>query len=150
METPQSISVVTADQIKIQAAQTVGATLRYTSGVIGDVNGGADTRFGGLQIRGFDTTQQGLYLDGLRLPNTPYVQFLGLDPYGAERIELLKGPSSVMFGGSAPAASSTMSASCRRPSSSAKSRCRAAASTAIRASLMSAAPPTRKAPCCGA
>lgn len=102
METPQSISVVTADQIKTQAAQSIGATLRYTAGVIGDVNGGADTRFGGQQIRGFDTTQQGLYLDGLRQPNTRYVQFMGRDPWGAERIEVLKGPSSVMFGGSGP------------------------------------------------
>ncbi len=102
IETPQSISVVTADQIKTQDAQSIGTALRYTAGVIGDVNGGADTRFGGQQIRGFDTTQQGLYLDGLRLPNTPYVQFMGLDPYGAARIEVLKGPSSVMFGGSGP------------------------------------------------
>lgn len=102
IETPQSISVVTADQVKTQAAQTIGATLRYTAGVSGDVNGGSDTRFGGLQIRGFDTTLEGLYLDGLRLPSTRYIHFLGLEPYGAERIEVLKGPSSVMFGGSGP------------------------------------------------
>ncbi len=43
--------------------------MRYTAGVSGDVNGGSDTRFGGLQIRGFDMTMPGLYLDGLRLPS---------------------------------------------------------------------------------
>jgi iron complex outermembrane receptor protein len=68
METPQSISVVTADQIKTRDAQTIGATLRYTAGISGDVDGGSDSRFGGPQIRGFDMTQQELYLDGQRLP----------------------------------------------------------------------------------
>ncbi|WP_334412172.1 TonB-dependent siderophore receptor [Bradyrhizobium sp. AZCC 1721] len=100
IETPQSISVVTTDQVKNQGAESVGAALRYTAGVSGDVNGGSDTRFGGLQIRGFDMTMPGLYLDGLRLPSSRYVHFLGLEPYGAERLEVLKGPSSVMYGGS--------------------------------------------------
>ena len=100
IETPQSISVVTTDQVKNQGAETIGAALRYTAGVSGDVNGGSDTRFGGLQIRGFDMTMPGLYLDGLRLPSSNYVHFLGLEAYGAERLEVLKGPSSVMYGGS--------------------------------------------------
>lgn len=64
METPQSISVITSDQIKTQDAQTLTQALRYTAGANGDVNGGSDTRNGGIQIRGFDMTQQGLYLDG--------------------------------------------------------------------------------------
>ena len=100
IETPQSISVVTTDQVRNQGAESVGAALRYTAGVSGDVNGGSDTRFGGLQIRGFDMTMSGLYLDGLRVPSSTYVHFLGLEPYGAERLEVLKGPSSVMYGGS--------------------------------------------------
>jgi iron complex outermembrane receptor protein len=100
IETPQSISVVTTDQIVNQGAGSIGEALRYTAGVSGDVNGGSDTRFGGLQIRGFDMTMPGLYLDGLRLPSSQYVHFLGLEPYGAERLEVLKGPSSAMYGGS--------------------------------------------------
>ncbi len=83
METPQSISVITSDQIKTQDAQTLTQALRYTAGANGDVNGGSDTRNGGIQIRGFDMTQQGLYLDGLRLPSTPYIHFDSLDPFGA-------------------------------------------------------------------
>jgi iron complex outermembrane receptor protein len=102
METPQSISVITSDQIKTQDAQTLTQALRYTAGANGDVNGGSDTRNGGIQIRGFDMTQQGLYLDGLRLPSTPYIHFDSLDPFGASRLEVLKGPSSVMYGGSGP------------------------------------------------
>lgn len=100
IETPQSISVVTTEQMINQGAGSIGEALRYTAGVSGDVNGGSDTRFGGLQIRGFDMTMPGLYLDGLRLPSSQYVHFLGLEPYGAERLEVLKGPSSAMYGGS--------------------------------------------------
>ncbi len=100
IETPQSISVITTDQVRNQGAESIGAALRYTAGVSGDVNGGSDTRFGGLQIRGFDMTMPGLYLDGLRVPSSNYVHFNGLDPYGAERLEVLKGPSSAMYGGS--------------------------------------------------
>jgi iron complex outermembrane recepter protein len=100
IETPQSISVITADQVRNQGAVSIGEALRYTAGVSGDVNGGSDTRFGGLQIRGFDMTMPGLYLDGLRVPASNYVHFNGLEPYGAERLEVLKGPSSAMYGGS--------------------------------------------------
>lgn len=100
IETPQSVSVITTDQVRNQGAVSIGEALRYTAGVSGDVNGGSDTRFGALQTRGFDTTLEGLYVDGLRIPSSRYVHFNGLDPYGAERLEVLKGPSSTMYGGS--------------------------------------------------
>ncbi|MGU3538452.1 TonB-dependent siderophore receptor [Methylobacterium sp. A54F] len=102
IQTPQSISVVTADQIAVQQAQSLGQALQYTAGVAGEVNGAGDTRCGGFQIRGFDVTSNSVYRDGLRLPGTSSADFNCLDPYGAERIEILKGPASVLYGQNGP------------------------------------------------
>ncbi len=102
LETPQSISIVSADQIEAQNATSVGATLRYTSGVNGETTGAGDTRYGGLTIRGFDMNSEAFFRDGLKLPGTAYSDFQTLDPYGAERIEVLKGPSSILYGQNGP------------------------------------------------
>lgn len=102
IETPQSISVVTADQIATQQALSLGETLNYVAGVGGQLTGAQDTRCGGFQIRGFDVTFNSVYRDGLRLPSTSQAGFNCLDPYGAERIEVLKGPASVLYGQNGP------------------------------------------------
>lgn len=96
LETPQSISVVTADQMEAQGAQTVTDALRYTSGV--DVQPfGLDERFDWLNIRGYDASAF-LYRDGLGVPSNQ----IKLEPYGLERLEILKGPASVTYGQMAP------------------------------------------------
>lgn len=95
LETPQSISVITKDQIKDQGAQTVQDALQYTPGV--SLQGyGANAFFDGFKIRGFDAPQ---YLDGLRLPKDG-LQFAmpKIETYGLERLEVLKGPSSGLYG----------------------------------------------------
>lgn len=99
LETPQSISVVTKDQIKDQGAQTVQDALQYTPGV--SLQGyGANAFFDGFKVRGFDAPQ---YLDGLRLPRDG-VQFAmpKIETYGLERLEVLKGPSSGLYGQTDP------------------------------------------------
>lgn len=99
LETPQSISVVTKDQIKDQGAQTVQDALRYTPGVALQ-SYGANAFFDGFKLRGFDAPR---YLDGLRLPaDSTTFAMPKIEPYGLERIEVLRGPSSGLYGQSDP------------------------------------------------
>ena len=94
IETPQSISVVPRDQIKAQNAQTLNQILRYTPGVTPETRGAVATRYDMMTIRGFDAS---MYLNGMRLQDLYYTS-AQIDPYLLERVEVLKGPTSVMYG----------------------------------------------------
>lgn len=94
LETPQSVSVITADQIEDQRAQSMQEVLRYTAGVVSDQYG-LDSRSDSYAIRGMDATQ---YLNGLRQINTFYSETVRPDPYAMERVEVLRGPSSMLYG----------------------------------------------------
>ena len=94
LETPQSISVITADQLKSQGVQTLGQALNYTPGVVGEPFG-ADPRFDAPVIRGFDT-RQSQFLNGLKLMRSSGAP--SIEVYGLERIEVLRGPASVLYG----------------------------------------------------
>jgi iron complex outermembrane receptor protein len=101
LEVPQTINVVTAHQVEVQGARNLTQALRYTPGVntggFTDRNSIADE----ITSRGFAPTP--LYLDGAYIP---YAGSLGgapqIDPYTLERIEVLKGPSSVLYGQNQP------------------------------------------------
>ncbi|MDQ8731841.1 TonB-dependent siderophore receptor [Bradyrhizobium sp. LHD-71] len=101
-ELPQTVNVVTADQIREQGAQSVSQALRYTPGVFTETYGTASQFDAYTQIRGF---QADFYLDALRLPNGGASTFWAstvTEPYGLERIEVLKGPASGLYGQSTP------------------------------------------------
>jgi iron complex outermembrane recepter protein len=51
---------------------------------------------------GFGVSDEAFYKDGLRLKGTDFITFLSLDPYGAERLEVLRGPASVLYGQNNP------------------------------------------------
>ena len=65
IETPQSISVIPADQIRDQNAQSLNQAVRYTAGVTPETRGAVFTRYDQLTIRGFDadTYWNGLSFD---------------------------------------------------------------------------------------
>jgi iron complex outermembrane recepter protein len=101
VETPQSISVITRDRLDAQGVNGLAQALRYTAGVQGEPFG-FDPRFTSLMIRGFDASDTGLYRDGLQLRNPGFAVSFNLEPYGVERIEVLKGPASVLYGQGSP------------------------------------------------
>lgn len=100
-ETPQSVSVVTADQVDIQNAQSMAEALRYSPGIQAETFG-FEPRLTFIRIRGFDATTDGVYRDGLRMANPGFAVGYSLEPYGAERLEVPRGPGSVLYGQSAP------------------------------------------------
>ncbi|GAB59681.1 TonB-dependent siderophore receptor [Rheinheimera nanhaiensis] len=93
IETPLSVSVLTEERIADLGALTVQDALGYVSGLY---NGpyGLDTRGDWAQIRGVSPVQ---YLDGLK-SLFGYYNNVRIAPYALQQIEILKGPSSVLYG----------------------------------------------------
>lgn len=104
LETPQSISVITRQQLDDQNPQTVGHALRYTAGVLSDPD--ATNRYDSVFIRGFGSfglaTNFVSFLDGLRLPRGQTFAQFQIDPFLLERVDVLKGPSAVLYGQVSP------------------------------------------------
>jgi len=89
LNVPQSITVVTREQLDDQAVYSIGDVLRYIPGVtVGQGEGNRDQ----ITLRGQNTTAD-FFLDGVR-DDTQY--FRGL--YNLERVEVLKGPYALIFG----------------------------------------------------
>ena len=100
METPQSLSVIGSEQIRDQKPGKFDEILRYSPGVVAGTFG-ADTRNDWFLIRGFKSDDVGLFLDGLQLFYTSYASWK-LQPFNLARVEVLRGPSAVLYGGSSP------------------------------------------------
>jgi catecholate siderophore receptor len=86
---PQSISVLTDEQIKDQNIKSIGEAVKYVPGVTaGQGEGNRDT----VIIRGQNTTAD-FFQDGIRDDAQVYRDF-----YNIERLEVLKGPNALIFG----------------------------------------------------
>ena len=98
LETPQSISTVTQQQLEDRKPQTLLDAVSYTPGVrIGGY--GFDPRYDAFTIRGIDVTYTGVFREGLRQVNSPNGLFR-LEPYGLEGITILRGPAASIYGAS--------------------------------------------------
>jgi len=100
-EIPQSVSVIGRQELDDRGiVNKVDEALSYTPGVNAQPFGNdGDTDW--FYIRGFDATQTGVFLDGLNLFSYSFGGFQ-IDPFMLERVEVLKGPASVLYGGSNP------------------------------------------------
>ncbi|OBX17986.1 hypothetical protein A9995_13660 [Erythrobacter sp. QSSC1-22B] len=92
IEIPQAVVVISNALLNERRPLTLMEALYNSSGVA-DV--GSRRAFDNIVIRGFDATAS-IYLDGLRVERGS--AFVQQEPFGLERIEVLKGPGSVLFG----------------------------------------------------
>jgi len=96
VEVPQAISVITAQEIQDRTVVDFQDVYRYSAGVA--ANNSVDSRGDFVVTRGFDAAQ---YLDGLkRMPD--FIYGARLEPFTLERAEVLRGPSSVLYGAGGP------------------------------------------------
>ncbi|MEL0550379.1 ferrichrome porin FhuA [Raoultella lignicola] len=101
-KTPQSVSVVTRAEMDMKQPTTVKEALAYTPGVFS--TRGSSTTYDVVSIRGFTTSSTvntNQYLDGMKLQGDNYSE-MSMDPYFLERVELMRGPTSVLYGKSNP------------------------------------------------
>jgi iron complex outermembrane receptor protein len=97
-DVPQSIQVVPQQVLKDQQVNTLNEALQNVSGVIS--TGANYSQFNSFTIRGFEATDFG----GNYLRNGLSDRFGGRSTNfsNIERIEILRGPASVLFGGGSP------------------------------------------------
>lgn len=97
IETPQSISVITREEMEAQGVQNVSEAVRYTAGATSEIYG-SDPRTDWIKLRGFTAPD---FLDGLALPRGTYA-WGKTDPYMLDSIEVVRGPSSGLYGQTPP------------------------------------------------
>lgn len=99
LTTPASVSVITSREIEERGANSIEEVIQYTAGVVTDYYG-SDDRYDYFKIRGFAPFT---YRDGLAVGRS----WGGIleEPYGYDRVEILKGANSTGFGVSDPGGS---------------------------------------------
>ncbi len=89
LDVPQSLSIVTLEQMQRQAFVTIGDLINYTPGVN---NSQGEAHRDAIVFRGIRSTAD-FYIDGTR-DDVQYFRPL----YNLEQIEILRGPNALLFG----------------------------------------------------
>ncbi|MEH6419918.1 TonB-dependent siderophore receptor [Pseudomonas sp. CGJS7] len=102
-ETPQSIAVIAREELDARGVQNLNDAMRYVAGVSLE-SSGIDNRVDDFRIRGYDagSWSNNVTLDGMRAPQGSQWNRTMFDSWNLERVEVLKGPSAVMYGQVAP------------------------------------------------
>ena len=101
-KTPQSVSVITRQEMDMRQPTTVKDAMAYTPSVFS--TRGSSSTYDVVSIRGFvapTTVNTNQYLDGMKLQGNNYSE-VSMDPYFLERVEVMRGPTSVLYGNSNP------------------------------------------------
>lgn len=104
IESPQSISIISREEIDLRASPTIADALSYTAGVYVEPYGG-DSRTDEVWVRGFGAggfSANNSFVDGLRISPGGQWTRPGFDPFALQQIEVLKGPSGALYGQTAP------------------------------------------------
>ncbi|WP_114857154.1 TonB-dependent siderophore receptor [Azospirillum brasilense] len=96
---PQGLSIVTRADLDRRDVQDINGALAYSAGVRPiDYPGGQGAI--DVYVRGFRQSSDSVLIDGLRSGFNPYG--LEYEPFGVERLEVLKGPASAIYGAMPP------------------------------------------------
>lgn len=98
LETPQSISVIGRPEMEARQVQSLTQALQYSPSTNAN-NYGVSTVADSVTVRGFAPIQ---FLDGTFFANPANGSTARIEPYGLERIEVVRGPSSILYGAGVP------------------------------------------------
>ncbi len=102
-ETAKSVSVIAREEMDARGVTNLNEAMRYVAGVVLESTGN-DNRYDDFRIRGFSAGSESpnVTLDGLRAPPIGGWNKTKFDSWNLDRVEVLKGPSAVMYGQVAP------------------------------------------------
>jgi len=96
--TPQTITVIDAEELQRRNAISLNQALGYVAGVAVNQRGGTVTRYDQMVLRGF---APGIFVDGMRSIAGPY-STPQTDFNRIAQIDIMKGPASVLYGNGTP------------------------------------------------
>lgn len=100
-DVPMSVSVITSETIKRSPARTIGELLQDVPGV--EIRNSGGQGFKRVSIRGESPNRVLILIDGQKLVENKSMDGtpLLIDPSRVERVEVIKGPASVLYGSEA-------------------------------------------------